>query len=82
MTKVGRLVTAALALALLSTACGNEGGGQGGLSGAINADGSSTVFPITQAVAEEFQAENQSGTAATFGTTTAPSSWGTRTGAS
>jgi phosphate transport system substrate-binding protein len=59
MTKVGRLVTAALALALLSTACGNEGGGQGGLSGAINADGSSTVFPITQAVAEEFQAENQ-----------------------
>jgi phosphate transport system substrate-binding protein len=60
MKKYGKTLTgAALALALVSTACGNDGGGQGGLSGAINADGSSTVFPITQAVAEEFQAENQ-----------------------
>lgn len=60
MKKNGKAVFAgALVLALLATACGNDGGGQGGLTGAINADGSSTVFPITQAVAEEFQAENQ-----------------------
>jgi phosphate transport system substrate-binding protein len=59
MVKYGKFVIAG-ALALLAAACGGEGGGQGGLSGAINADGSSTVFPITQAVAEEFQAENQS----------------------
>jgi len=65
MVKYGRLVTTgALALALLATACGNEGneGGGGadgrGLSGAINADGSSTVFPVTQAIAEEFSAVN------------------------
>jgi len=65
MVKYGKLVTAgALVVALLATACGNEGneGGSGaggqGLSGAINADGSSTVFPVTQAVAEEFQVEN------------------------
>jgi phosphate transport system substrate-binding protein len=65
MVKYGKLVTAgALVVALLATACGNEGneGGSGAggqaLSGAINADGSSTVFPVTQAIAEEFSAEN------------------------
>jgi phosphate transport system substrate-binding protein len=37
------------------------GGGQGdGLSGTIEIDGSSTVFPVTQAVAEEFYIENRS----------------------
>jgi phosphate transport system substrate-binding protein len=65
MAKYSRLVTAGvLALALLATACGNEGteGGTGtdgqALTGAINADGSSTVFPVTQAIAEEFSAVN------------------------
>jgi phosphate transport system substrate-binding protein len=52
------IVAGVLALGLLTAACGNDGGSEGGLSGTINADGSSTVFPITQAVAEEFQAEN------------------------
>jgi phosphate transport system substrate-binding protein len=33
---------------------GGEGGGQPTLAGQIEADGSSTVYPITQAVAEEF----------------------------
>ncbi|HYH28615.1 MAG TPA: PstS family phosphate ABC transporter substrate-binding protein [Actinomycetota bacterium] len=53
-----------IVLAIVATACGNSdvgsrgSGGEGGLSGAINADGSSTVFPITQAIAEEFNAEN------------------------
>jgi phosphate transport system substrate-binding protein len=47
----------ALPLIALMTACGGDGGnadGEGGLSGTIEADGSSTVFPITAAVAEEF----------------------------
>jgi phosphate transport system substrate-binding protein len=34
------------------------GGGGGSLSGTINIDGSSTVFPLTQAAAEAFQGEN------------------------
>ncbi len=54
------LVVAGLAFALLGVACGGgtDTGGGGGLSGQIAADGSSTVFPITQAVAEEFNREN------------------------
>jgi phosphate transport system substrate-binding protein len=65
MVKHGKLLTAgALALALLAAACGGERTGGGGtgdgstLSGAINADGSSTVFPVTQAIAEEFSSVN------------------------
>ncbi|MDP9348198.1 MAG: PstS family phosphate ABC transporter substrate-binding protein [Gemmatimonadota bacterium] len=45
---------------LVLTGCGGgEGGGAGGggASGSISADGSSTVFPITEAVAEEYMAE-------------------------
>ena len=40
-------------------ACGGNGDDTG-LSGTIEIDGSSTVFPITQAVAEEFYIENRS----------------------
>jgi phosphate transport system substrate-binding protein len=41
-------------LALVAAACGKSGGANKDLVGQINADGSSTVFPIAQAVAEEF----------------------------
>jgi phosphate transport system substrate-binding protein len=53
----------AAALAIWTLACGgaaqptpapSPGAGDGNLSGNINIDGSSTVFPITEAVAEEF----------------------------
>lgn len=47
------------------TASGNGGGGD--LSGSIRIDGSSTVAPLTEAVAEEFMAEN-SGVRITVGT--------------
>lgn len=47
---MGSLCTAALLLA----GCGGGRQGKGGLSGTIRVDGSSTVFPITEAVAEEF----------------------------
>jgi phosphate transport system substrate-binding protein len=53
-------VVALTALALVAAACGGDGGTPNdsalkGLTGDIVADGSSTVFPITQAVAEEFK---------------------------
>jgi phosphate transport system substrate-binding protein len=49
-------------LAVGVAACGSDnnssGSGGGNLSGTINIDGSSTVFPLTQAAAEAFQGEN------------------------
>ena len=58
-----RLLLAALALTLpfALAACGGgddtpDGGTADGLTGAVMIDGSSTVFPITEAVAEEFMA--------------------------
>ena len=50
-------VIAALALGGLTVACGGSDGGDaagGGLSGTVLLDGSSTVFPIAEAMAEEF----------------------------
>src|SRR3972149_3232905 len=51
------LLAAAATLALVLAACGGSGGGDGGdgLSGEIVGDGSSTVFPISEAVAEAFR---------------------------
>jgi phosphate transport system substrate-binding protein len=56
-------VTAALSLGI--TACGDSGGTGGGggggssdLSGTVKVDGSSTVAPLTEASAEEFQGQN------------------------
>ena len=56
------LLTASLtvtALLLVLAGCGG-GGGEGGdqLSGTVRIDGSSTVFPLTEAVAEEFMDEH------------------------
>src|SRR5215217_9649782 len=51
-------------LALGVAACGDDDDGDGGsstpsgLSGDIRVDGSSTVGPLTEAIAEEFNAEN------------------------
>jgi phosphate transport system substrate-binding protein len=48
-----------LGLAIAASGCArDEGGANGALGGAIEADGSSTVLPITEAVAEEFQIAN------------------------
>ena len=53
------LIMGVVALSLVAAACGGDGGGTNeafkALTGDIVADGSSTVFPITQAVAEEFK---------------------------
>jgi phosphate transport system substrate-binding protein len=53
---LGCLMAFAVTASLVSYGCG--GGGdqeQGGLQGTVKIDGSSTVFPISEAVAEEFQ---------------------------
>ncbi|WP_420632949.1 PstS family phosphate ABC transporter substrate-binding protein [Candidatus Palauibacter sp.] len=50
-----RLERCAVFVAALSLAGCDEAGHEEGLSGLIELDGSSTVFPISQAMAEEFQ---------------------------
>jgi phosphate transport system substrate-binding protein len=62
--------SALMLVALVAVACGGSGNGAGGgnaqgstspaakPSGQIRIDGSSTVYPITEAVAEQFQAQN------------------------
>ena len=56
------IVASVSVLALGVAACGDDdessGGGSGDLSGTIRIDGSSTVAPLSEAVAEQFQAEN------------------------
>lgn len=57
-----RLGAALLLIGLIGAACGEANGTSNGtgaaLSGSITIDGSSTVFPIAQAAAEDFQIEN------------------------
>jgi phosphate transport system substrate-binding protein len=48
-----------LAVAAFAACGGGERGAEGGLTGMVRIDGSSTVFPITEAVAEEFQHANR-----------------------
>jgi phosphate transport system substrate-binding protein len=58
------VISAAAILVIGVAACGSDddsatgSGGGGDLSGSIRIDGSSTVAPLTEAVAEEFMAEN------------------------
>lgn len=59
-----------LPVALLLAACGGDAGREsveGDLSGSITIDGSSTVYPITEAVAEEFMAETGGAVRVTVG---------------
>ena len=59
----GRLAATGLAMTIALGACGGDDDGDGtagggeGLSGSIVIDGSSTVAPITEAIAEEFRVE-------------------------
>ena len=63
------LTALSLAVSVGASACGgDEAAEAGGLSGSINADGSSTVSPVTQAVAEEFMAETGGAVRVTVGT--------------
>ncbi len=70
MKKTVSLITSsvmALIVAIGLTGCGSSSdSSNGSLSGTIRVDGSSTVFPISQAIAEEFMAKN-SGVQVTVG---------------
>ncbi len=57
MTKL-RIAGFTIVLALAAAACGGTEGGDSNLTGTITADGSSTVFPITEAIGEEFKKAN------------------------
>ncbi|HVL80977.1 MAG TPA: PstS family phosphate ABC transporter substrate-binding protein [Actinomycetota bacterium] len=62
MGKSRTFLAALITLALTAAACGGQNAaqqGDGSLSGTVLVDGSSTVFPVTEAVAEEFQRENR-----------------------
>jgi phosphate transport system substrate-binding protein len=65
------VIASAAVLAVGVAACGDDessgSGGGGDLSGSIRIDGSSTIAPLTAAVAEQFEAEN-SGVKVTVGT--------------
>jgi phosphate transport system substrate-binding protein len=57
-------------LSVALSACGGgtqSESGAGNLSGSISVDGSSTVYPITEAVAEEFGTEHQGAVRVTVG---------------
>jgi phosphate transport system substrate-binding protein len=54
-TKKSALFLMLSAFIIVAAACGNGGGGT---SGSVKIDGSSTVFPIMEAVSEEYNAEN------------------------
>jgi phosphate transport system substrate-binding protein len=54
------LVLAPLALVAAGCGGGEQGAEEAGLSGMVAIDGSSTVFPISEAMAEEFQIANPS----------------------
>ncbi len=49
------LIAAVISMALFITACGGSGSRQ-----TVEIDGSSTVYPLTEAVAEEFRVQNDS----------------------
>ncbi len=60
MTPISRFVlpaVAAFSLVVLA-ACGGRGGEERTLTSTVKVDGSSTVFPLTEAVAEEFMSAN------------------------
>lgn len=61
MKKITAVLCGVMIVATLTIGCSKKAqqpGAQPGLSGMIRIDGSSTVFPITEAVAEEFQKVN------------------------
>lgn len=55
---LAKAAVAAVALGLLLAGCGGGGSSSDQLSGTVRIDGSSTVFPMTSAVAEEFMNEH------------------------
>ena len=59
MLKVGAAMMVATMIGCGSSGSAGGGAGGGGVSGSLTVDGSSTVFPITQGLAEEFMKVNE-----------------------
>ncbi len=55
----GNVLALALTAVLFACGGGERAGEDGGLTGTVESDGSSTVFPVAEAFAEEFQIENR-----------------------
>ena len=58
MIAISRSIVAVAGAGLLLVGCGGEAGETQTIAGAVEIDGSSTVFPIAEAVGEEFQIAN------------------------
>jgi phosphate transport system substrate-binding protein len=58
-TYISTVAAATFLLTIAACGGGDQAANDSGLSGTIESDGSSTVAPITQAMAEEFRRENQ-----------------------
>lgn len=58
LKRFARAGFASIAVAALA-ACGGDSSAEGGLTGSVEIDGSSTVFPIMEAVVEDFQIQNR-----------------------
>ncbi len=56
MKKIEKIIFGILAMALVACGGGEKSSDKTGLTGNVKVDGSSTVYPITEAVAEEFRA--------------------------
>lgn len=59
MLKVGAAMMVATMIGCGSSGSAGGGAGGGGVSGSLTVDGSSTVYPITQGLAEEFMKVNE-----------------------
>lgn len=59
MRHVTHGIPALAAAGLVALAACGGGGGDDGLSGSVAVDGSSTIYPVTEAMAEEFQRANR-----------------------
>ena len=57
--RFGKTIIAALALSIALVGCGGGGKSSSNLKGSLDIDGSSTLYPLTAAVSEEFGNENK-----------------------
>lgn len=67
MRSIWTMAGAALVAGALA-GCGGDRGAAGAVQGAVEVDGSSTVYPISEAVAEEFMIANEGNVRVTVGT--------------
>lgn len=57
--RIGKALLAGLALSVVLVGCGGGGKSTSNLKGTLDIDGSSTLYPLTAAVAEDFRIDNK-----------------------